>query len=60
MNFWEFADKNVVGVLFAVWIVARLIFCCWNRLLRSFNLNKLGWPPAHCDADGDFLEKSEP
>lgn len=26
----------------------------WSRLLRSCNIRKYGYPPEHCDADGDF------
>ena len=25
-----------------------------NRPLRHMNIRKHGWPPSHCDADGDF------
>jgi len=35
-------------------IIAMLI----NRPLRHMNIRKHGWPPEHCDADGDF--KPEP
>lgn len=28
-------------------------FRCWNRRMRSRNIVARGWPPAHCDADGD-------
>ena len=28
-----------------------------NRLLRHLNIWKHGYPPAHCDADGDFREE---
>ena len=25
-----------------------------NRLMRHWNIRKHGYPPPHCDADGDF------
>lgn len=25
-----------------------------NRIMRHRNISKHGYPPAHCDADGDF------
>ncbi len=25
-----------------------------NRIMRHWNIHKHGYPPAHCDADGDF------
>lgn len=28
-----------------------------NRVLRSMTIRKNGWPPAHCDADGDFKDE---
>lgn len=27
-----------------------------NRILRHLNIRKHGYPPPHCDADGDFRE----
>jgi hypothetical protein len=39
-------------MVFAMW------WACfaWVRLLRAINISKHGWPPPHCDADGDFLD----
>jgi hypothetical protein len=28
-----------------------------NRVLRHWNIRKHGYPPPHCDADGDFKEE---
>ena len=28
-----------------------------NRILRHWNIRKHGYPPAHCDADGDFRQE---
>lgn len=28
-----------------------------NRILRHRNIHKHGYPPPHCDADGDFKER---
>jgi Na+/serine symporter len=30
-----------------------------NRIFRHWNIRKHGYPPAHCDADGDFRQDSE-
>lgn len=27
-----------------------------NRIMRHWNIRKHGYPPAHCDADGDFKD----
>jgi hypothetical protein len=32
---------------------------CINRPLRHMNIRKHGWPPVHCDGDGDFREEDE-
>ncbi len=39
--------------------VIKLAIVIINRPLRHMNIRKHGWPPAHCDADGDFKEKQE-
>ena len=31
----------------------------WYRFWRHFNLMKHGYPPEHCDADGDFKQTKE-
>jgi len=31
----------------------------YNRTLRRMNIKQHGYPPAHCDADGDFPEIEE-
>lgn len=30
-----------------------------NQILRHWNIRKHGYPPPHCDADGDFKEESK-
>jgi hypothetical protein len=30
-----------------------------NRIMRHRNIHKHGYPPAHCDADGDFRKEEE-
>ena len=58
MNFWEFAAENPWSTFFlsvVVYYVLRvLLIFCINRPLRAMNIRKHGWPPQHCDADGDF------
>jgi len=36
--------------------INHLLLMGWSRTMRAFNIRKHGWPPAHCDADGDLLE----
>ncbi len=51
-GFWHF-----VGCLIILSGASNLIFLMWNRFLRHWNIRKHGYPPLHCDADGDFKEK---
>ena len=39
--------------------ISTITFRSWNRLMRHLNIRKSGWPPAHCDADGDFKPESK-
>lgn len=36
-------------------VVVRIAVNLPNRILRHWNIRKHGYPPAHCDADGDFV-----
>ena len=44
---------------FAFVILFTFVFKLPNRILRSQNIRKHGWPPPHCDADGDFKPNEE-
>jgi hypothetical protein len=45
-------------IVYAIFtIVKLLLFDLPNRLIRSKNICKNGWPPSHCDADGDTLSR---
>jgi hypothetical protein len=47
-------------IIIAAWEVAeKLFFRIPNRFLRSRNIKNAGWPPAHCDADGDFKKEDQ-
>ena len=35
-------------------VVVRVVLILPNRIMRHWNIRKHGYPPAHCDADGDF------
>lgn len=38
-------------------IPAKVITLIINRPFRHYSLMKLGYPPKHCDADGDLKEE---
>lgn len=48
--------------LLVLWVILQalrtVVYLMPNRVLRHWNIHKHGYPPAHCDADGDF--KPEP
>jgi len=53
-GFWPF-----VGCWILVCVPFTCVFRCWNRYLRHRNIAARGWPPEHCDADGDFATPPE-
>lgn len=60
MNFWNFASEHPLVVFFGFWIGVYHLFLGFNRILRCINIGNRGYPPPHCDADGDFKpEKDE-
>lgn len=54
MNIFEFAADSPILAFCIVYMITRTIFLIINRICRSLNIRKNGWPPPHCDADGDF------
>ena len=53
-NFWIWAGFTI---LFGM--VLDFFFKCWNRFWRHWTIRKHGYPPAHCDADGDYKNTEE-
>lgn len=53
MNFWQFASQHWFIALAMVWVIAAYAFYIANRIVRHLNIRKHGYPPPHCDADGD-------
>nr|DAV64787.1 MAG TPA: hypothetical protein [Caudoviricetes sp.] len=49
---WHF-----IGCLILINVTLRFLLIVWNRLLRHLNILKNGYPPIHCDADGDVIVK---
>ena len=41
-------------------VIVRIIVNLPNRILRHWNIRKHGYPPEHCDADGDFRQEEKP
>lgn len=63
MNMWDVINESpVLSAVVIVLIGYQITECvrlCWNRMLRTINLCNIGWPPPHCDADGDFRPAPE-
>ena len=38
-------------------VISLIFFKLPNRILRHWNIRKHGYPPAHCDADGEFKKE---
>lgn len=52
-GFWKFIGYwTMIGVIFG--IPAQVICFAINRPLRHWTIRKHGYPPIHCDSDGDF------
>lgn len=56
MNVFEFMSGSPWLTFFLVYVVSWFVFRVWNRFLRMLSIRKHGWPPSHCDADGDPIE----
>ena len=61
-DLFKFASDNPWLTFFLAAITAEVIIRVAvnlpNRVLRHWNIHKHGYPPPHCDADGDFKEQS--
>lgn len=59
MNIFEFMRGSPILTFFIVYMITVTMFKIWNRFMRHLNIRKHGYPPAHCDADGDFKATEE-
>lgn len=51
LGFWHFT-----GCLILIVLLCNFVSIIWNRFWRHINIMIRGYPPPHCDADGDFRE----
>jgi hypothetical protein len=54
MTFYQFAENSPWLTFFLFCVVGQVIITVSSRAMRHATLRKHGYPPAHCDADGDF------
>ncbi len=53
-DFWVFIGGIIIMVT-----ISNFLLILWNRFWRHWNIRKHGYPPAHCDADGDFMSTTK-
>lgn len=58
MNIWQLInDSPWISFFLALMFSETVVRICCNlpnRIMRHWNIHKHGYPPVHCDADGDF------
>jgi hypothetical protein len=59
MNIFEFASGSPFLSFFLLSCICNTIYYIIKYIIRGFNIRKQGWPPEHCDADGDFKQEEE-
>lgn len=59
MTMYEFMSDSPYLTFFLAVLAVSLVGFIINRPLRHMNIRKHGWPPVHCDADGDAVESDE-
>lgn len=48
-----------LGMLIILSGIGSGVLFMWNRMWRHWNIRKHGYPPPHCDADGDFKKEED-
>lgn len=58
---WEFWSENpwltFIAICAIYYSLRNVLLILPNRYFRSRDIAAHGWPPPHCDADGDFRPK---
>lgn len=54
----DLAMLTLLCTLFAFVLFLCAVGYLWSRLLATLNILKHGWPPPHCDANGDAVEET--
>jgi len=56
MNIYQFMSDSPWLAFFLVYLIGTLLEILIKIPFRAMNIRKHGWPPAHCDADGDPID----
>lgn len=51
-SFWHF-----VGSMLLLSLLLSGVISMWKTFWRHLTIKKHGYPPTHCDADGDFKQE---
>jgi hypothetical protein len=54
MNIFQFMSESPFLTFFLFYMVYLTINTAVRAWVRSRNIKHHGWPPPHCDAEGDF------
>lgn len=52
---WQFATTYPGFSFLIVCVMGLTATSMWTRAMRHLNIRSAGWPPEHCDADGDLI-----
>jgi len=58
-EFLKFIGDHPWLSFFLAYLLVSFLKFCINRPLRHLNIYKHGYPPSHCDADGDFRKEDD-
>lgn len=58
MNLYQFMSDSPFLSFFLLFLVLECVECLWKRFWSGLNIARHGWPPPHCDANGDFRKKN--
>jgi hypothetical protein len=58
-SFWTFVGVLMLGGG-ALTAILEVLWRSYNRTMRMISIRKHGWPPPHCDADGDSTPPKSP
>jgi hypothetical protein len=56
MDVYQFMSDSPRLTFFLTLTVLYSLMHGYRLTMRALNIRKHGWPPAHCDADGDQVE----
>ena len=55
--FYDSPILSILTILAVYYTIKRVCYVLPSRIVKGASIRKHGWPPAHCDADGDFKEE---